>query len=439
MSSLDAFVSAHAPEWISLRRQFHADAELGFTEYATATTLAERLLSLGFEVRVGAQVMRPESMRGVPPQGQITTRQDAARNQLSAAERWLAHMPNGQTGVIAEMRRGEGPVTALRFDIDALPILESDASEHTPSHASFRSHNHGVMHACGHDGHAAIGVGVAEWLSQPESRWRGTVRLIFQPAEEGGRGAKPMADAGVVDDVDYFFAAHLGTGLPSGKIAAAGVSMLYSTKLDVRLSGLASHAGGDPQGGRNALLAGAAAVQNLHAIARHSGGASRVNVGKMVSGEGRNITAAHCLLEMEVRGETEEIADYMEARARTVIEAAATMHDVAFEVEVVGQTIGGPFDERAQTIVADAAAATPGVREVLATWRLTCGEDAPFFMRRVQARGGVAVYFIIGSDLAAYHHANNFDFDEASIAMGVGVYARVVERVGQLNDPGVST
>jgi len=116
-----------------------------------------------------------------------------------------------------------------------------------------------------------------------------------------------------------------------------------------------------------------------------------------------------------------------------VIEAAASMHDVEFEVEVVGQTIGGPFDERAQAIVADAAADTPGVDEVLPTWRLTGGEDAPFFMRRVQARGGAAVYFVIGSDLAAYHHANNFDFDEASIATGVGVYARVVERAARQN------
>ena len=433
MAFLDSFIEERAPEWIALRRQFHADAELGFTEYATATRLAERLSSLGFEVRVGTEVMQSESMRGKPPPASIAARQAIAREHVNNAQRWLTGMPDGQTGIIAEMRRGDGPVTALRFDIDALPILESDAHGHAPSQGAYRSHNHGVMHACGHDGHAAIGVGVAEWLSQPESDWRGTVRLIFQPAEEGGRGAKPMADAGVVDDVDYFFAAHLGTGLGSGKIGAAGVSMLYSTKLDVQFHGLASHAGGNPHGGRNALLAGAAAVQNLHAIARHSGGASRVNVGKMVSGEGRNITAAHCLLEMEVRGETEEVADYMEARARTVIEAAASMHDVEFEVEVVGQTIGGPFDERAQAIVADAAADTPGVDEVLPTWRLTGGEDAPFFMRRVQARGGAAVYFVIGSDLAAYHHANNFDFDEASIATGVGVYARVVERAARQN------
>lgn len=433
MDTLDSFIAAREAEWIALRRRFHADAELGFTEYTTATHIAERLNGLGFQVRVGKQVMKYESMRGQPTTESVNARQAAARDTLDDAEQWLKHMPDGQTGVVGEMRRGDGPVTALRFDIDALPILESDTLEHRPAQDSFCSHNPGVMHACGHDGHAAIGLGVAEWLAHPNSTWRGTARLIFQPAEEGGRGAKPMTDAGVVDDVDYFFAAHLGTGLPSGKIAAAGVSMLYSTKLDVRFQGLASHAGGNPQGGRNALLAGSAAVQNLHAIARHSGGASRVNVGKMIAGEGRNITAARCLLEMEVRGETEEIADYMEERARAVLAAAAAMHDVEFEIEVVGQTIGGPYDTLAQDIVAEAAAGTPGVREVLPTWRLTGGEDAPFFMRQVQEQGGVAVYFIIGSDLAAYHHSDNFDFDEASIATGVGVYSRVMERVARQN------
>lgn len=429
---LDEFVSERAPEWIALRRALHREAELGFNEYVSATSLAIQLDDLGFELRVGAQVMHQPGMRGVPSSESIARRRAAAR-ALDPEERWLSQMPDGQTGLVAQLSRGEGPVIALRFDIDALPIRESDAASHHPNENGFSSCNHGVMHACGHDGHAAIGIGVAQWLTSPESDWRGTVRLIFQPAEEGGRGAKPMAEAGIVDDVDYFFAAHLGTGLPSGKIGAAAVSMLYSTKLDVRFQGRAAHAGGNPQEGRNALLAGAAATVNLHTIARHAEGSSRINVGKMVAGDGRNIIAAQCLLEMEVRGETDGIACYMEERARTIIAAAAQMHDVEVDVAVVGQTIGGPFDETARAIVARCAEETPRVEEVVPTWRMTGGEDAPFFMRRVQARGGCACYFIIGSDLAAFHHAHDFDFDEASIAMGVAVFARIVERASKRN------
>ena len=123
----------------------------------------------------------------------------------------------------------------------------------------------------------------------------------------------------------------------------------------------------------------------------------------------------------------------MEERARTIIAAAAQMHDVEVDVAVVGQTIGGPFDETARAIVARCAEETPRVEEVVPTWRMTGGEDAPFFMRRVQARGGCACYFIIGSDLAAFHHAHDFDFDEASIAMGVAVFARIVERASKRN------
>lgn len=376
--------------------------------------------------------MHEDSMRGRPSVESVEAHAKDARDALDPTGEWVGRMPAGQTGVVAELSRGEGPIVALRFDIDALPILESSDGSHRPADAGF-SCPHGAMHACGHDGHAAIGIGVAEWLVNEDANWRGTVRLIFQPAEEGGRGAKPMADAGIVDDVDFFFAAHLGTGLGSGKIGAAAVDMLYSTKLDVAFHGAAAHAGGNPHAGRNALLAGAAAVLNLHAISRHAGGRSRVNVGKMVSGEGRNIIAARCNLEMEVRGETEEVVEYMETRARAIIDAAAAMHDVEVSVDVVGQTIGGPFDEAARTIVEECAHDTPAVHEVVPTWTLTGGEDAPFFMRRVQANGGKACYFIIGSDLAAFHHANTFDFDESSIPMGVGVFARVVERVSKTN------
>ncbi|MCP5152744.1 MAG: amidohydrolase [Ectothiorhodospiraceae bacterium] len=424
---MDDFVAERLPAWVALRRDIHREAELGFTEYRTVAVLADRLGQLGFALRMGSEVMAGESMRGRPAP-ELVTRRAASAAEIPGGAAVARALPDGMTGLVAELRRGDGPVVALRFDIDALPVNESADRAHRPAAGGYRSANAGVMHACGHDGHAAIGIGVAEWLADPRSRWSGTIRLVFQPAEEGGRGAKPMADAGVVDDCTHFFAAHLGCGLASGRIAAAATSMLYSTKLDVRFRGRAAHAGGSPHEGRNALLAGATATVGLHAISRHGEGRSRVNVGRMDAGTARNVIADHCLLEMEVRGETEAVADYMEQRAREVIAGAAAMHDVTHEIEVVGQTIGGDADATAADIVASAAAATPGVREVLPVWALGGGEDAPFFMRRVQARGGIATYFVIGADLAACHHAVDFDFDEASIGTGVAVYARVVEQ-----------
>ena len=138
------------------------------------------------------------------------------------------------------------------------------------------------MHACGHDGHTAIGLAVAERLANPAAGWSGTLKLIFQPAEEGGRGAKPMVAAGVVDDVDYLFAGHLGCNLPSGKLAARATGFLFSRKIDVVFLGRAAHAAMGPHEGRNALLAAAAAALGLHGIARHAQEQTHVNVGKLV-------------------------------------------------------------------------------------------------------------------------------------------------------------
>lgn len=428
MSFIDDLVSEREQAWIETRRDIHRNPELGFTEMRTAAVVAQRLTALGFDLRIGPQAMRQESMLGVPTQAALDARADELRGDNLAAP-WLARMPDGQTGVVAELRRGDGPVSAYRFDMDALPLAEANEASHKPVEQGYVSARDGVHHACGHDGHTAIGLGFGEWLAAPESNWSGTVRLVFQPAEEGGRGALPMADAGVVDDADWFFAAHLGVGLPSRQIAAATDGMLNSTKLDASFSGVPAHAGANPEAGHNAVLAGATAVINLHAISRVAGGATRVNVGRISGGTARNIIADDCALELEVRGETPASAAFMEARARTVLNAAALMHDVQCEITVVGQTVSPQHDQAAKDAVMAVAARTPGVDEVHPHVRVTGGEDAPFLMRRVQARGGNACYFIIGSDLTDFHHTSHFDFDEASIATGVRVFAGLAEYV----------
>ncbi len=136
-----------------------------------------------------------------------------------------------------------------------------------------------MMHACGHDGHTAIGLGLAHTLKQFESGLHGVIKLIFQPAEEGTRGARAMVDAGVVDDVDYFTAVHIGTGVPAGTVVCGSDNFMATTKFDAHFTGTAAHAGAKPEDGHNALLAAAQATLALHAIAPHSEGASRVNVG----------------------------------------------------------------------------------------------------------------------------------------------------------------
>ena len=300
MALIDDLVAERGASWVETRRDIHRNPELGFTELRTAAQVATRLSGLGFAVRVGAEVMSQDDMRGVPDEAVIAARAEALAGDNVAAP-WLERMPDGQTGVVAEIRRGDGPVTAYRFDMDALPLAEAGEAGHKPVDEDYVSRHANIHHACGHDGHTAIGLGFAEWLAHPDAKWSGTARLVFQPAEEGGRGAHPMAEAGVVDDADWLFAAHLGCGLPSRQVAAASAGMLNSTKLDAVFSGVPAHAGANPEDGNNALLAAATATLNLHAISRVSGGSTRVNVGRVTGGTARNIVAKDCWFSTDVR------------------------------------------------------------------------------------------------------------------------------------------
>ena len=256
MAFIDHLVNEREAAWIERRRDIHRNPELGFTELRTAAMVAQRLGDLGFELAIGPEVMQADAMLGVPPAAQLSARAEELRGD-NVVQPWLSKMPHGQTGVVASLRRGEGPVTAYRFDMDALPLAEAWEEGHKPVDQGYVSERAGVHHACGHDGHTAIGLGFAEWLASPESSWRGTAKLVFQPAEEGGRGAAPMAEAGVVDDANWFFAAHLGVGLPSRHIAGGSSGMLNSTKLDAKFTGTAAHAGANPEDEYEQRLLGA--------------------------------------------------------------------------------------------------------------------------------------------------------------------------------------
>lgn len=406
-----------------IRRDLHNHPELGFLEYRTAAKLAAALVGLGWDVKAGPEVMREDAMMGRPCVAAIKSAQETAIMQ-GASPDWIARMPGGQTGLVAALTRGEGPTIAFRFDMDALPVTEATSDDHAPERAGFRSSNHGIMHACGHDGHTAIGLSVAARLAAQRD-WRGTIKLIFQPAEEGGRGAMSMVEAGVLDDVDSFFAAHIGCHLPTGEIAANMDGFLFSTKVDVIFKGKAAHAAASPHAGVNALLAGAAATLALHGIAPHADNATRVNVGRMVGGAGRNIVADFCELQLEVRGGSQRTLDYMTARMKAILDGAAVMHGAEVSMDIVGRTAGADSSPRAIRLVANAAKQVAGVHKVVPAWLATGSEDATFMMQRVRNRGGEAAYFVIGSDLTAPHHATHFDIDERALLHGLEVFTRI--------------
>ena len=413
---------SNLPDVVARRRDLHRFPETGFLEYRTAALTAETLYGLGYGVRVGPEVMRADAIAGRPTAAQVQAAQDAAR-AAGASEQWIARMPGGQTGVVAELARGKGPLVAFRFDMDALPVVETVAVEHAPNARGYASQRPGSMHACGHDGHTAIGLTLAARLAA-DPNWRGRIRLIFQPAEEGGRGAKPMVEAGVLDGVDWFFCGHLGCLLPTGKLAPTATGFLFSRKIDVTFTGRAAHAAMGPEQGRNALLAAATAALGLHAIARHASETTHVNVGRLVAGTGRNVIADRAEMLMEVRGQSDAGLAYMVQRAEAVLAGAAAMQDVSVQLEVMGETIGAATSPEAAAIVAQAGA---GLAEIVPEWSIGGGDDATFMMRAVQQQGGKAAYFILGSDLAAVHHASNFDIDEAALETGVRLFERITQ------------
>lgn len=409
-----------------MRRAFHSHAEVGFTEFWTASHVVQALRELGYEVAFGPEVMERSAMMGVPSPAELKHASERAIAD-GADPAIVAAMEGGLTGVVAT-RRGsrEGPTVAFRFDMDALPIFEAASADHEPLRGGYRSRYDGGMHACAHDGHTAIGLALAGRLAQTDLA--GTLRLIFQPAEEGGRGARPMVAGGAVEGVDRLFCMHLGVGVPLGEVAGGSAGYLATTKMVVRFTGVPAHAGHAPEEGKNALLGAATALLNIHALPRFGTGDTRVNVGRLEGGVATNVIAQYARMAVETRATDEAINAELERRVRTIVEHAAGMHGLAHEVEVTGGCTILRCDEEMVDLVVEEARQVDGV-QTAQRWRQAGGsEDASLLVKRVQEQGGKATYMVIGTTLAAPHHNDHFDIDEESLSMGVELLERVARR-----------
>ncbi|AOV07494.1 amidohydrolase [Sporosarcina ureilytica] len=420
---------------INWRRNFHRFPEQGFLEMRTASIVASVLDELGFDLQMGKSVMKEEACMG-KPNAEITDNHVLWAKQHGAIERFLPFFQEGYTGIVASLHTNRpGPTVAFRFDMDALPIVESNSLDHAPMHLGFRSISEGTMHACGHDAHTAIGLGLATLLSEHQAQLTGVIKLIFQPAEEGTRGAKAMAAAGVVDDVDYFIAAHIGTGVPKHHFVAANNGFLATSKLDITFSGKSSHAGSEPEKGKNALLAAASAALNMHAVSRHSSGDSRVNVGELHAGSGRNIVANHATMKVETRGETSEVNNYMKEQIENIVAGAARMYDVEQTIELAGEAISCKCSEQLAKELAHIANQHPFIENVTLLSEDNAGsEDATYFLNSVQERGGQATYCIFGTDLAAGHHHEKFDIDEEPLLPAVEILFETACKFGMVKE-----
>ncbi|WP_110955250.1 amidohydrolase [Anaerosinus massiliensis] len=409
---------------IARRRDFHRHPESAWVEFRTSAIIADILSDLGYEVQVGKQVIAESAMSGVPKAIILAEHMKRALNQ-GANPKWVNKMGGGKTGVVGIFTfKKPGPTIALRFDIDATDITETQEESHIPCKEGFTSIYKGSMHACGHDGHTAIGLAVAEILVQLQDHLAGTIKLIFQPAEEGTRGAKAMVERGVVDDVDFIVGAHLGLQMKrTGQLTCNVTSFLATSKFDAEFSGLPAHAGAAPEEGKNALLAASCATLNLHAIPRHSEGASRINVGILTAGSGRNIIPANAILKLETRGATSKINQYMAKEAKKIITTAALMYDVKVKITDMGSAAGGDTNRRLAEKLTKTATRLGIFKEMIPACPFGASEDFSYFIERIQKTGGQAAYMMIGTTLSAGHHDSRFDFDETALDPAIKLLA----------------
>ncbi len=410
---------------ITLRREFHRHPETAFRELRTAARVAETLSELGVQPRLGEGVMRVEGVVDYPSDEQLD--ESAARAVSTGAdEGWVTRARESGSALVADVAGSRpGPVWALRFDTDALPIGESTGAAHAPVAGGFASTFAGSMHACGHDGHVAIGLSLAERLRRDDD-FAGTVRFLFQPAEEGGRGARSMIAAGAVSDVDRFVALHLGLDHPLNHVVGGAVGAFATTKLRARFTGVASHAAAAPQEGRNALAAAAAGLLAVLSQPRWSTSDTRVNVGTLHGGDNVNIIPSWAELTAETRALDADVQAELSKRVVAALEGAARTYDCSVDVLETGGSTTMASDEPLAASLSQIAVGLGGTGETFGP--MAGSDDASLFLADVQKRGGSGTYVIVGADNPAPHHNPAFDVDERSLGFSIDLLDQLIRQ-----------
>lgn len=420
-------LSAYHDQLINIRRQLHQNPEEGWSEFTTTAFLVTTLRGYGYDVLTGRKVVAPEACLGREESVVKAGLERARRNGVS--EELLSEMEE-LTGCVAVLDTGRpGPTLAIRFDIDCVPVTECTDDTHVPAKEGFISKNPGLMHACGHDAHMSMGLAVAHWVMDNKDKLSGKIKILFQPAEEGVRGAAGMAASGILDDCDYFLGSHVAMSAKSGEIATNLYGYLCTTKLDVTFHGKPAHAGACPQEGRNALTAAANATVQMMGISRHSGGMTRINIGQLIAGEGRNVIPSKAVMKLEVRGETGEINQYMVDQVTNICKGIAMSFGVTYEMRKMGEAVDLTADQELVDILNAAGRATPGITVVDKALNFGGSEDATILARRVQAHGGKAAFFLWGSDRPSGHHTSTFDIKESDLDPALEVWTHIIPAI----------
>jgi amidohydrolase len=372
-------------EITTIRRDIHAHPELAFEENRTSDIVAAKLQEWGFEVTRGL----------------------------------------GKTGVVGTLRKGNSVKSiGLRADMDCLPMDETNDFEH-------RSQNAGRMHACGHDGHTAMLLGAAKVLSETKN-FEGAVHCIFQPAEEGGGGAKVMIDDGLFEKFpcDAVFAIHNKPGLPVGHIVAKGGPILASAdRWDIRITGRGGHAA-HPHSTLDPMVVGANIILALQTIVSRNIDPIEpavVTVGFFNAGSAYNVIPGGAHIGGTTRTTTPQNRELVRRRIDEICEGAARMHGVEIAVEHKPGYPPTVNDVERARFALDVAAGVCG--EHAATDKAASRMGAEDFSYMLEKVPGAMVWLGNGGGKDAVSlHNSRYDFNDMAIPFGVSFFVRTVER-----------
>ncbi len=370
-------------EMIKMRRDFHRIPEPAFQEVETSKVVAQRLEEYGLEVK-----------RGI-----------------------------AKTGVVGLFRgKREGKTILIRADMDALTVREQTGLE-------FSSENEGVMHACGHDGHMTVGLTAARILSEHRDDLKGNVKFVFQPAEEGPGGAKPMIEEGVMENpkVDAALGLHLWNYLPIGKVAVSpGPVMASMDSMRIKIRGKGGH-GAIPHEAVDSIVVSSHVVTALQEIVSREIAPlspSVVSIGTIKGGYAFNIIADVVEMEGTTRALDAELQKTLPSRIERIIKGVTSSMRADYDFDYTFLYPVTVNDEGMARLIEEVAATVVGQENVVSFEGTMGGEDMAFYLREVPG-----CYFFLGSSnkekgLDHPHHSPQFDFDEDVMPIGVEIFAR---------------
>ena len=370
-------------EIYAIRRHFHRYPELSFKEFNTAETISRHLDKFGIAHKKGV----------------------------------------GKTGIVGEINFGPGPTIALRADMDALPIQEEN-------NLDYKSLNDGVMHACGHDGHMAILLGAANALSKNSKLKKGTVRFIFQPAEEGLGGAKYMIEDGCLDKVDEIYGLHLWNYQLYGEVGIKDGPVMASADLfDIEVSGKGGH-GATPQGTIDAIVVASNLVTMLQTIVSRNTNpleSTVLSIGKIKGGHNFNIISDKVHMSGTTRAYTEENRKMIKQRMKEVIEGVSKSFgaDIKLNYKDGYPPTVNHSSQVEKVLEAARSVVASGAKNPYLSMG---GEDFSYYL---QNKPGC--FFFVGSApneneiLSTPHHCSHFNIDERALLIGASVYVNLIE------------